>query len=63
MYLNFIFNNTHIKIPITAIILSHAALHEDRTIATHNKAKLNAIIILVEIFMFGINMKAAFMTK
>jgi hypothetical protein len=62
MYLNLIFNNTHIKIPITAIILNHAALHEDKTIAIHSKAKLNAIIILIEVFMFGMNRKAAFMT-
>lgn len=60
---NFIFNNTQTNTPITAIILNHAALHEDKTIAIHIIAKLIIINILFLIGMLGINRKAVFKTK
>jgi hypothetical protein len=63
MNLNLIFNNTQIKIPITAIILNHAALHEDKTIARQSNEKHIMIMILFEVLIFGRNMKAAFNTK
>jgi hypothetical protein len=63
MYLNFILNNTHINTPVAATMLNHAALHEDKTIATQSNAKLDAMIILLESLMFGMNKNAAFKTK
>jgi hypothetical protein len=60
---NFIFNKTHVRTPITAIILNHAALHDDKTIATQSIAKLIMIKILFCGFMLGININAAFKTR
>ena len=52
---NLILSNTQNKTPITAIMLNHAALQDDKTIATHSIAKLIMIKSRLCGFMFGMN--------
>jgi hypothetical protein len=44
-------------------MLNHAALHEDKTIATQSIAKHTIIKSLLCGLMFGINKKAVFSTR
>ena len=61
--MNFIFNNTHISTPITAIMLSQAALQADKIMATQSNTNVMAIMILCNGFNFGINKNAALSTR
>ena len=47
MYRNLILSKTQNKTPKTAIMLSHAALHDDKTIAVQMMQKLIMINILL----------------